>query len=135
MTEVCTRREPYSHESNVFEPEQIIQLVKDKDSLAAAEAKQVLISHIFKKYIQTGIYISFCQGLHPNMYYYLILSRITFKQVFLLTLSRITSKQVFISHILKDYIQTGILTHTVKDNIQTGIYISYCQGLHPNRYL
>ena len=37
-------------------------------------------------------------------------------------LSRITSKQVFISHVVKDYIQTGI-------------YISYSQGVHPNRYI
>lgn len=41
LAEVCTREEPYTHESGFLEAEQIIQLVVDKDNSSAAEAKKV----------------------------------------------------------------------------------------------
>ncbi|OPL20323.1 natriuretic 1-like peptide receptor, partial [Mytilus galloprovincialis] len=39
LTEICTREEPYSSETGYLEPEQILQLVIDKDSPTAGEAK------------------------------------------------------------------------------------------------
>lgn len=41
LSEVCTREEPYSTETGYLEPEQILQLVIDKDASGASEAKKL----------------------------------------------------------------------------------------------